>query len=404
MAPAAGRASSRLLGVLAVAAFAKAACDGGAGGGGDDPVGAALADLLADVGPEVVIPAVARAATAAATLEAATAAWREAEAGEGDASAAQAEAQAAWWAMMTAWQEVELLQLGPAASSLTAVAGADLRDEVYSWPTVNRCRVDQETVYAAWDEPTFFEERLVNVVGLDALEVLLYAPPGENDCPSQVDINADGSWDALGVDGVQAARAAYAAALAAEVRADVDRLARAWDPAGEDFAGQVARAGGEDTPYDSPEIALNAVFDALFYLELVAKDRKLGYALGTGDCTGTSCVDQIESPLAGGSHAWLVVNLAGFRALYTGGAGTGMDDLLRSLGEDDLADAVLAALDDADAAVAALPGPLDAAVSADPAAVEAAHAAVKAVTDLLKGDVATVLALTIPSEAAGDAD
>ena len=35
-------------------------------------------------------------------------------------------------------------QLGPAASALTT-GGEGLRDEVYSWPTVNPCRVDQET-------------------------------------------------------------------------------------------------------------------------------------------------------------------------------------------------------------------------------------------------------------------
>ena len=34
------------------------------------------------------------------------------------------------------------MQLGPAGSSLSAVAGADIRDEIYSWPTINPCRID----------------------------------------------------------------------------------------------------------------------------------------------------------------------------------------------------------------------------------------------------------------------
>lgn len=394
MAAVAGNASWRLLGGLCAVALVKVACDGGPDK--QSPVDATLAALLADLGPEVVLPALDSAAAAAAALSTATAAWRDAPQDD----AARTAAQSAWWSMMTAWQAVELLQIGPAASSLTAVAGADLRDAVYSWPTVNRCRVDQETAYARWDEADFFETSLVNVTGLDAIEVLLYAPAGENDCPAQVDINADGTWAALGADGVQANRAAYAATLAAEVEATVAALRLSWDPAGGDFSGQLAEA----TPYESHAQALNAVFDALFYLETMTKDRKLGYAVGLGDCAGSTCIDQIESPLAGGSHAWVVVNLASFRALYLGGEGVGMDALLRSLGEDALADAVLAALDAADAAALAVALPLDQAVAADPAPVEALYYAVKGVTDLLRGDVATVLALQIPAEAAGDSD
>lgn len=403
MAPAAGNGRSwGIVGALALAAFGKIACDDG-GEPAPNPVDDTLKAVLADVGPHVVRPALDRARLAAGQFEQAAVAWREAEVAGAD-SAAQAEAQTAWWTLMEAWQEVELLQLGPAGASLTTVAGADLRDQVYSWPTVNRCRVDQETVYAEWAEPDFFETRLVNVIGLDALEVLLFAPDDQNDCPTQVDINADGTWDALGVDGVRANRAAYAAALAANVVSTVDELVLAWSPDDGDFGAQLVSAGETGSAYESPGEALNAIFDALFYLETVTKDRKLGYAISEGECEGSSCIDDIESPLAGGSHAWIAVNLRAFRTLFTGGEGTGMDELLRSIGEAELADAVLAALDTADTAAAALSTPLDEVVAADPAPAEALYAAVKAVTDLLKGDVATVLVLQIPAEAAGDSD
>jgi predicted lipoprotein len=397
MARAAGSARSwGLISALAVAGLLKAACDGGKDGPGDE-VDDVLAAMLADLGPRVVSPALARAGDAAGSLEAATTAWRDATAAGGDGEVERAAAQTAWWALMSAWQEVELHQIGPAGSSITAVGGADLRDEVYSWPTVNRCRVDQETVTAEWDADDFFETRLLNVYGLDALEFLIYAPPGENDCGATVDINAEGTWDALGVEGVQRNRAAYAAVLAAHVRANVDALQTAWDPAGGDFTGQVAGAGESGSVYESATQALNAVFDGLFYLEVVTKDRKLGYAVGESACEA-SCT---ESPLAGGSHAWVAINLAAFRTLYLGGEGAGMDELLRSIGEDALADDLLARLDTADAAAAAVGAPFD---TADPTAVRALYDAVKGVTDLLKGDVATVLALQIPAEAAGDAD
>src|SRR5262245_13532602 len=118
---------------LGAAAFFKTACDGG-GDGGDEAVEDALSALLADVGPEVVLPALVRVAVEAEALELATQAWRDAT---GDGEAERVAAQEAWASLMTAWQEVEVLQIGPAASSLSAVAGEDLRDEVYSWPTVN---------------------------------------------------------------------------------------------------------------------------------------------------------------------------------------------------------------------------------------------------------------------------
>ena len=78
-----------------------------------------------------------------------------------------------------------------------------------------------------------------------------------------------------------------------------------------------------------------------------------------------------------------------------------MDDLLAAVGREDLAREVIVALDDADTAVADLDAPLD---TVDAAKLTAAHTAVKTVADLLKSDVATVLTLQVPSEAAGDND
>jgi predicted lipoprotein len=407
MARAAGRSRGwAALGGLAALALVKGACV--AGTDAPEAVSPEVRAVLEDTWPRVVEPALARVADEAVALEDATRAWEQAARDGGDASAAQASAQEAWRATMAAWQEAELLQLGPAGSSLRVTGGVDLRDRVYSWPTVNRCRVDQETVAGAWDSPDFMATSLVNVLGLDALEVLLFSPEGENGCPGQVDINASGAWDALGPEGVQSARAAYARALAAQVRTDVDALVAAWAPSAGDFAGTLTRAGAAGSPYESSLDAVNAIFDALFYLEEVTKDQKLGYALGNGDCTGggASCLGQVEGPLAGGSHLWVAANLRGFRALYTGGGseGQGLEDLLRASGEGALADEVLVALDAADAAAAAVTSSLPVAVDQDRAAVEALQMRVDVLCDLFRLDVAAVLALRVPAEAAGDND
>ncbi len=81
-----------------------------------------------------------------------------------------------------------------------------------------------------------------------------------------------------------------------------------------------------------------------------------------------------------------------------------MDDLLAEIGHGDLSDEVLANTDAAIAVAAGLEGPLDELIESQPEQVEALHAALKGVTDILKGDLVTVLVLTVPGEASGDND
>jgi predicted lipoprotein len=362
--------------------------------------GAALEQVLADTWPHVVEPALTRAFADAEGLAEAAAAWSAAPADAGALSAAQT----TWRTAMASWQGVEMLQIGPLGSSVGTVGGLDLRDEIYSWPTVNPCRVDQETVEASYSAPDFLDTSLVNVRGLDALETLLFSPVGENHCAANVSINLEGTWDALGTDEIQSRRAAYARVLADDIVDRIEHAIDAWDPGGGDFAGQLAAAGTPGSPYESADEALNALFDAAFYLETHTKDDKLGAPLGIVACPSESCLDLVETPLAGGSQDWIVANLTSFRTLFTGGEGAGMDDLLAAVGGGDVADRVVAALDEADVAAAALDVPVDDAATTDPTAAVAVYDALKEVTTLLQTDVAVILTLEVPAEAAGDND
>jgi predicted lipoprotein len=364
-------------------------------------------DALAAVGPNVVLPALGRAGGAAETLVAATEDWEASFAtGAGGDDGARAAARTAWIDAMAAWQELEVMQIGPAASSIgEAIAAEDLRDEVYSWPTVNPCLVDRTTVSGDYAAGSYLEQASVDAYGLDALEVLLFAPDDENGCPPHIDINADGTWDALGVDGVKERRAAYAVVVATGVRDVIAELEAIWDPSGEDFAGALAAPGSAASPYAGANEALTAVLHALFYVETVTKDKKLARPLGlTPDCSESQCLLEVESPFAAVSQRWIGVNLAAFRTLFDGGEGAGMDDLLVSLGHGATADAMHVALDAADAAAAAVDVPIDEGAEAEDPRVLALHAAVDGVTDLLKGDVTTLLSLSLPDEAAGDND
>ncbi len=284
---------------------------------------------------------------------------------------------------------------------MTALGGEDLRDEVYSWPSVNPCRVDQVTADGSYAEGAFFTESLVNTTGLDAIEHLLFAD-AENVCPAQVAPNADGAWEALGAEEVARRRVAYARVLTDGVLTTLDDAqARFVD----DGFSEALALDDPSTPYESEQQALNAVYDALFYLEIRTKDKKLATPLGLRDCGETICPDDVEHLPSGFGGPAIAANLTGFRALYTGQDGAGVDDLLVELGHGDVNEAMIAGLDGADAAVAALgDAPLAELITNEPEKVLAAHDAVKVVTDLLKGDVATLLALQIPAEAAGDND
>jgi predicted lipoprotein len=361
-----------------------------------------LAQLLAAVGPQVVVPAledfVAEMNTLGDALESLESSLQTA-----DAADARFAAQVQWRVAMFRWQVLEVMQIGPAASSLSAVSGEDLRDEVYSWPTVNTCRVDQKTVEADWDDPGFFEANLVNAYGLDALEHVLFAGE-ECACPSPVNPVADGSWDALGAVGVAENRAAFGRVLAAGARAHGEALLDMWSPEGGDFSGQLA-VSDAGSPYASRESALNAVFDALFYLETMTKDRKLAQPMGLKDCDDTLCLEDLEGVASHTALSSIDANLEGFQELFTGGEGAGMDDLLVSLGHSDLSEQILSSLGLARATLyASLEEPLADAIEGESGELAGFYATLSQVTEALKTDLVTVLALAIPSEASGDSD
>ncbi len=357
----------------------------------------ALTGMLEDAWPTAIEPALAAAEAAVAALKTATADL-ESDPSSDDARAA---AQDAWGDAMAAWQALEVMQVGPAASSLKAESGENIRDDIYSWPTVSPCRVDQVTSRKEYEDSGFFDEAIINAYGLDALETVLFSPRNENSCSSNSGINREGTWNALGAEGVAAARAEVAVILTDRVADDLQRIRDAWEGG---FADELATAGQGSAVFDSSVKGVNAIYDGLFYMETYVKDRKLGWPLGLRACGAEDCSDKVESLLAGQSNEWLAANLDGFRALYTGGEGLGMYDLLVAVEEESLADDVIAKLDAADAAVGALTAGLDATLASDPETLEAAHAAVKGVTDLIKVDIATVLALEVPAEAAGDND
>ena len=118
-------------------------------------------EVVRSLSHEVILPKVGEFSQAASVLEEAA---REYSAERSDER--KLAVQNAWQDAMNLWQELEVMQVGPAGAMDTTIGGEDLRDEIYSWPLVNRCRVDQELVEAAYRDVDAFAAENVNCAGL----------------------------------------------------------------------------------------------------------------------------------------------------------------------------------------------------------------------------------------------
>ena len=362
----------------------------------------AVLDRLAN---DLITPTFIRFAEQARVLDEAVAAWAAAP----DDAALREVAREAWVGAMLTWQHAELMQLGPAGPQGQRVGGDDIRDRVYSWPTARPCRVDQLLVDDGYAEAGWLDNALFDVQGLDAVEYLLFVETSANACPAAVRINREGLWEARFGDQPEAlarGRAAYAAVVASGVRAAGDALVAAFAGDGDDFASALAAGSA---PYESPAEALDQVYAALFYLDKIVKDTKLGRVLGLAEgCDLALCPEAVESRYSGRGAPHLAANLESFEALFfgdvAGEAGAGLDDLLRARDAAAVVERMSDNLAAARAAVSALSPDLATALETDPDAVRAVHTAVKAVTTDLKGEVMSILDLEVPREGAGDSD
>lgn len=393
--------------VLAAAAFLTATCGGGNKNTGGD-AGAAVAmsrrALLGAAGA-CALSTYREFLTSANALAAATAALADAPAAT---APLRTSAQQAWREAAAAWQRAELFQFGPAAVK-TEAGGQDLRDQIYSWPQVSRCFIEQEIVGKGY-EAAGFANQLVHVRGLFALEYLLFYVGNDNACAASAAINAGGGWAQLTADELDRRKRSYAKVVAADVVVRAQALITAWEPTGGNFG--AALSGDSAGPYASPQAALNAVADAALYLEKPVKDIKLGRPLGfemEGTCTKPPCLDTLESRFAAATKTYVENNLVGARRLLLGctgaGEGVGFDDLLEAMGATDLAARMRTGFADSFAALAAIEEPtLAAALTADLPSVVSAYNAFKTLTTLLKTEMYTVLDLQRPESIGTDND
>lgn len=346
--------------------------------------------FVVDFVDQTLMPTLETFETSAGALRDATGAYAESQ--NDDTRAA---AQEAWRATMNAWQHIELFLVGPAGSMTDVAGGEDIRDEVYSWPLTNRCRIDQETLEESYADGALLQAELVNVRGLDAMEYLLFDADTENDCSPISAINMEGSWEAMRAN-IPARRAQYAATAASLIHATATRLIALWRDGYRD------ELVGPGDNYGTNQEALNAITDALFYLDTEVKDMKLAGVAGVAEVIGA---DTRESLDANVSIPNLRANLDAFALAFRGAEGAmGLEELLEAAGAADLASRMNVRIDAAVAELASLSPDIPTLVTADERAMLPAYERVKDITDLMKTEFIGILDLELPARAEGDND
>jgi uncharacterized protein len=328
-----------------------------------------------------------------------------------DDPSARDASQRAWRELMEVTQQLEVMQIGPAASP-TDPGGLGLRDAIYAWPLLSTCTIDEHLVaetYAAANP----DEILVNARGLGAAEYLLFHEGDEHGCGVGHELDATGAWSELGTDELARRRAVYAAFVAREVAVTARDLQQRWSAG---FGSELRDAGRGSRTYTRERNALNALSDALFYVEWASKDLKLAGPTGLVGCDSATCPELVESRYAGASKQHLRNNLLGFRQRFTGcsvgdqaddraQSGLGFDDFLHAVGEPDLGLRIDEAVLEALAALDAIEeDDLAEALTRDLPSVVAAHAAHKRITDMLRTDFVAILEVELPKRVEGDND
>jgi len=382
------------------AAVVSCSSDGSTGGGGTGGDAGRRGEVLAALGQNVVLPTIERFAEEAAALETALSSATP-DAGGRDA------AQDAWREAMGTWQELEMMQFGPLGASLSVMGGQDLRARIYSWPLLNRCEVDRQTIGESYDDPDRLAQISGAPIGLWAIEYLLFTDEPGNNCAPFDPINQDGIWESM-ADMIPQRRLVYAASLSTLVRRRAEELDDAWSPSGGNFIAELTDPGRGGSVYGTAQEGLNAISDAMFYLSEETEDMKLGTPLGIISCPTEQCPEALESQWALRSKEHVIANLLGFELLFFGGDpdgdDLGFDDLLGDMGASDVADDMANALASAIAATEAVPGTFRDALTQDEPAMAAVFDALISVTDILKSDFLSVLDLEAPDRAAGDND
>ena len=332
--------------------------------------------------------------------------------GTADEATTLAVAQTSWRSVMADVQATELHAVGPAIAN-----GENLRKRMLSFSdgALSTCGIDEIAALAS--EPDFnISSRASNQLGMGAAGYLLFNEDLNHSCSSLVPTTAN--WNALSDNERKAARCEAAKVIVTDVKNAADEIKSAWDASGGNFVAEYS-AEGTSGQY------LQDTTDALFYIEVGGKDKKLAIPLGLRTCTNNSCPESVESKYSKNSLQNIKDNALAFLEIFEGGTGRGFDDVISEAGFSEVNQSMQTAVADVISAIDTIDTPLyEQALSIDSSAEVTActnafsnpgtmdldlpactlNGLMKRITDLMKIDFVTIVGVNLPSGVQSDND
>jgi predicted lipoprotein len=243
-----------------------------------------------------------------------------------------AAAQAQWQESMAVWQQLDVMQFGKIAEQ---------RDNFYSWPLNDECKVDVDVVLGQASDYDI-TSRTAPRRGLDALEYLLFDNDLVNDklhvrCQTVGAgkiTNVPGllEWDDLTLLEQKTQRCKQSNNITHHLITRAETLK------------QSITTGVFDESITTYQDAADSISDALFYIDKNTKDVKANKALPASP-SGSFNTGHLESQYAQVSLSNIHNNLLGAKLLMTANGNLGFHDFLVAADQEDLANRMVSNLD-----------------------------------------------------------
>ena len=319
-------------------------------------------------------------------------------------------AKESWRNAMNSWQQADMMQLSP-----LLIGDGALRNNIYSWPTQNTCGVDLDVTYfkagSVNGQPYNIATRTASRKSMVALEYLLFNDNLAHSCTGSTKPD---SWDNQTEQYRKVARCEFASEVASDIVNNADELLTAW--LGSDgnggYAAKLKSAGTVGSDFATQHEAVNKLSDAIFYLDKYTKDGKLAKPLGlfANECGAQACPEAVESKYANHSITNITNNLQALKMFMQGSLtadevdALGFSHYLIDVGDEVTANIINEHVELALEDTKNYQESLATTLATDSDKALATHGEVKNITDKLKSDFITSLALELPKTSAGDND
>jgi predicted lipoprotein len=284
---------------------------------------------------------------------------------------------AAWREARSAWSRCQAHRVGPEVDLL-------LDSKIDTFP-VNAERVEAAISAAGPLDAAAVERLGGNAKGFFALELLLFAAPGEGDTPMRL---ASG-------DAAAARRRVMIVALASNLEQVAGQIRDLWEPERGGFARQFAEAGTRSSELATRDEAFDLLVNRMVSFSEWIADVHLVWPAGRNLDPVELHPEQVRARASANSIQDASDEIEGLRRLYLGSRdGSGLGALVAQASPE-LDASMRDAFTQASERVAAIPPPLDRALADAPEEVRLAYEAVKRLQVAIATDLVAVYQTTL---------